>query len=76
MKQGRANRTETKKDVRRIVREIPNKNGIGYEKIYEKSIRTFQEQVEENQKTTVMDVVKGICPDLFRRLTELAVLLR
>ena len=76
MKHGRIHRTETEKDERNIVREIPNENGIGYERIHEKSIRKFQEQVEEDQKTTFMDIVAGVCPELARRLRDIAELIR
>jgi len=76
MKNGIANTTETESDESRIIRESPNEYGIVREIIWEKKIRDFQEHVEEEQKTTVMDVVAGICPELVRRLTEIANLLR
>lgn len=58
-----------------IVRVCPNEYGIAYEIINERKIKIFQEHVERQEKTTVMDVVAAISPPLVRRLKEIADLL-
>jgi hemerythrin superfamily protein len=76
MKKVNSNTTEKEECESHIVRAYPTDHGIAHEQIWVTKVKNFEKHVEEKEEKTVMDVVGEICPELARRLTDIANLLR